>query len=102
VEDQLAALSSLARQEDMNRKASDAADKTEQQFMNRYRSGLVGYTDVVVVQVSALNARRAVLQSQVAQQVASVALIQALGGGWQADWMKDTPTAQGAPAQQAR
>ena len=65
--------------------------KTEQQIINRYRAGQVGYTEVVVAQASALNARRNVLQLQVAQQLAAIGLIQALGGGWQAQWM-----AQGA------
>ena len=73
--------------------ASQAADKTEQQIINRYRAGQVGYTEVVVAQASALNARRNVLQLQVAQQLAAIGLIQALGGGWQAQWM-----AQGARA----
>ena len=40
-----------------------------------------------MAQASALNARRNVLQLQVAQQLAAIGLIQALGGGWQAQWM---------------
>jgi len=88
VEDQLSALTSLAEQVAQSRIASAAADKTEQQIGNRYRAGQVGYTEVVVAQASALNARRSVLQLQVAQQIAAIGLIQALGGGWQADWMQ--------------
>ncbi|MDM0046482.1 efflux transporter outer membrane subunit [Variovorax dokdonensis] len=87
VEDQLTALDSLAEQVAQSRAASAAADRTEQQTDNRYRAGQVNYTDVVVAQVSALNARRSVLQLQVAQQIAAIGLIQALGGGWQASWM---------------
>jgi NodT family efflux transporter outer membrane factor (OMF) lipoprotein len=86
VEDQLTAGASLAQQEDLRREASAAADLTEQQFLNRYRQGQVSYTDVVTAQVSALNARRTLLQLQVNRQSAAVALIQALGGGWQAGW----------------
>jgi len=86
VEDQLTAGSSLAQQEGLRREASVAADRTEQQFLNRYRQGQVSYTDVVTAQVSALNARRTLLQLQVNRQNAAVALIQALGGGWQAGW----------------
>ena len=59
------------------------AERTEQQMLNRYRAGQVGYTDVVTAQASALNARRALLQLQVGRQVAAVGLVQALGGGWQ-------------------
>jgi outer membrane protein TolC len=47
----------------------------------------------VTAQVSALNARRTVLQVQVSRQSAAVALIQGLGGGWQAEWMA-TPTSR--------
>ena len=85
VEDQLSAVASLAQQEGFNREASAAAGKTEQQLLNQYRAGQVAYTNVVTAQAAALNARRAVLQTQVARQIAAVALIQALGGGWQAE-----------------
>lgn len=87
VEDQLSAAVSLEQQLQQYAIASQAADKTEQQILNRYRAGQVGYTEVVVAQASALNARRNVLQLQVAQQLAAIGLIQALGGGWQAEWM---------------
>ncbi len=87
VEDQLTAGASLAEQETMRRQASAAADRTEQQFLNRYRAGTIDYTSVVVAQVSALNARRTLLQVQASRQTAAVALIQSLGGGWHADWM---------------
>jgi NodT family efflux transporter outer membrane factor (OMF) lipoprotein len=89
VEDQLTAGGSLAQQEVLRRDASAAADRTEQQFVNRYRQGQVSYTDVVTAQVSALNARRTLLQLQVNRQNAAVALIQALGGGWHAGWATD-------------
>lgn len=86
VEDQLTAGDSLARQEVLRRAASVAADKTEQQFLNRYRQGQVSYTDVVTAQAAALSARRTLVQLQVNRQTAAVALIQALGGGWHAPW----------------
>jgi NodT family efflux transporter outer membrane factor (OMF) lipoprotein len=89
VEDQLTAGASLARQEGLRREASSAADRTEQQFLNRYRAGTIDYTSVVVAQVSALNARRNLLQLQVNRQNAAVALIQSLGGGWEAEWMAE-------------
>lgn len=82
VEDQLAAARVLEQQEALRRQASQAADQTEQQVMNRYNVGLVGYTEVVSAQVTALNARRALAQVAAARQNAAVALIRALGGGW--------------------
>jgi NodT family efflux transporter outer membrane factor (OMF) lipoprotein len=84
VEDQLAAAQVLQRQQELRRTASQAADEAETQFLNRYRAGQVSYTEVVTAQVSALNARRALVQSQADRQTAAVALIQALGGGWHA------------------
>ena len=84
VEDQLSATRVLAQQQDLRRQASEAADLVEQQIMNRYRAGQVGYTDVVQAQVTALNARRSLVQVQSDRQTVAVALIQSLGGGWQA------------------
>ena len=84
VEDQLSATRALAEQIDLRRQASAAADEVEQQMLNRYNAGQVGYTDVVTAQVTALSARRQLVQAQADRQTTAVALIQALGGGWQA------------------
>jgi NodT family efflux transporter outer membrane factor (OMF) lipoprotein len=83
VEDQLASGRALAEQAELRRQASDSADQTEQQILNRYRAGQLGYTDVVTAQASALSARRALVQVAVNRQIAAIALIQALGGGWE-------------------
>ena len=83
VEDQLATARSLAEQAELRRQASDAADQVEQQVLNRYRAGQVGYTEVVTAQASALSARRALTQAGVNRQVSAINLIQALGGGWE-------------------
>ena len=83
VEDQLAAASVLKTQQQLRRQASNAADQVEQQALNRYRSGLAGYTDVITAQTTALNARRALVQATADRQTTAVALIQSLGGGWQ-------------------
>jgi NodT family efflux transporter outer membrane factor (OMF) lipoprotein len=89
VEDQLVAARVLEEQQARRREASEAADQTEQQVMNRYRAGQVSYTEVVTAQVTALNARRALLQAASSRQAAAVALIQALGGGWNAAQLAD-------------
>lgn len=83
VEDQLSATRVLAAQLAQRRAASAAADLAEAQFLNRYQAGQVGYTEVVTAQVSALNARRALVQAQSDQLTTAVALIQSMGGGWQ-------------------
>lgn len=82
VEDQLAAGKVLAQQQSLRETSATAASQVEQQMLNRYRAGQVGYTEVVTAQVTALNARRALLQAQADRQSTAVALVQALGGGW--------------------
>jgi len=84
VEDQLAAARVLEQQQALRRQASEAADLAEQQMLNRYRQGQVGYSDVVTAQIAALSARRTLMQVGVARQSAALSLIQALGGGWTA------------------
>jgi NodT family efflux transporter outer membrane factor (OMF) lipoprotein len=85
IEDQLAATRILAQQQELQRQASETADKVEQQVLNRYNAGQVSYSEVVQAQVTALNARRTLVQTQSDRQTTAVALIQALGGGWHAD-----------------
>ena len=82
VEDQLSATRVLKVQQELRAQASSAADQVEQQVLNRYRSGLISYTEVITAQTTALNARRALAQSTADRQTTAVALIQSLGGGW--------------------
>jgi NodT family efflux transporter outer membrane factor (OMF) lipoprotein len=84
VENQLAATRTLAEQQELRRLAAEAASQVEEQMLNRYKAGQVSYTEVVQAQATALSARRALVQVQADRQTAAVALIQALGGGWQA------------------
>ena len=82
VEDQLSAAASLEQQQALRREASQAADQTEQEMQNRYKQGLVAYTDVVTAQASALSARRALMQVSLNRQTAAIGMVAALGGGW--------------------
>jgi outer membrane protein TolC len=82
VEDQLVALRVLQQQQVLRQQATRAADLVEQQVLNRYEAGQVGYTEVITAQQNAAAARRALVQAQIDRQLAAVALIQALGGGW--------------------
>lgn len=83
VEDQLVAARVLQQQQALREEAARAADLVEQQQLNRYRAGQVSFTEVVSAQASAQSARRALVQLQADRQTAAVALIQAMGGGWQ-------------------
>jgi outer membrane protein TolC len=50
--------------------------------LNQYRAGIVAYTAVVTAQATALTDAQALLTVRQSRLVASVTLIQALGGGW--------------------
>ncbi|MEJ5989981.1 efflux transporter outer membrane subunit [Ramlibacter sp. PS3R-8] len=82
VEDQLVALRILSEQQVLRLQASQALALVEQQVLNRYQAGQVNYTEVITAQSNAATSRRALVQSQIDRQLAAVALIQALGGGW--------------------
>jgi len=82
VENGLAATRVLEQQQQLRVEAAEAAGLVEEQILNRYQAGQVSYTEVVQAQVTALNARRQLVQVQADRQTAAVALIQALGGGW--------------------
>jgi NodT family efflux transporter outer membrane factor (OMF) lipoprotein len=82
VEDDLSAAETLQRQEASSRVAAQAASQTEEKQLNRYRQGQASYGDVVTAQISALSAKRALLQASLSRQSSSVQLILALGGGW--------------------
>ena len=82
VEDQLVAARILQQQLVLREEAAQAANLVEQQVLNRYQAGQVSFTEVITAQITAQNARRAVAQALSDRQVAAVALIQALGGGW--------------------
>jgi NodT family efflux transporter outer membrane factor (OMF) lipoprotein len=84
VEDQLTAGRVLGDQLEQKRIAADAATRSETQFQNRYVAGQVAFTEVVIAQAAALNARRGLVQAQADQVTTAVALMQAVGGGWSA------------------
>jgi outer membrane protein TolC len=72
----------LQEQQGLRLQASRAADLVEQQIQNRYEAGQIGFTEVIVANQNAQTARRQLVQAQIDRQLAAIALIQALGGGW--------------------
>jgi outer membrane protein TolC len=66
------------------RQAVAAARDSEQLTTNRYKEGTVSYLDVVITQTTALNNERTAVDVLGRRMVASVNLVQALGGGWDA------------------
>jgi NodT family efflux transporter outer membrane factor (OMF) lipoprotein len=84
VEDNLAALRQLDRERQQQTIATAAALRAANQSMFRYKGGLTTYLDVVVIQNLALQAQLANVDIHTRRQLASVQLIKALGGGFQA------------------
>ncbi|RIY42212.1 efflux transporter outer membrane subunit [Neopusillimonas maritima] len=83
VEDYLVDLNSLAREQQSQQRALDAARASLRLTLNQYNAGLIDYLSVVQVETTALAAERASLSLSADRLVAAVQLIAALGGGWQ-------------------
>lgn len=84
VEDQLAALRLLAEQTLAQDRAVSAAARSTSLSDVRYRNGLVSQLDLLDARRSELRNRRQALQVRAARYQATVGLIRALGGGWEA------------------
>jgi len=82
VEDQLAALRILAQETEVQDKAVAAAFEAARIINNQYLVGTVAYTSVIVADQTALGNAETAVNIRQSRLVASAALIQALGGGW--------------------
>jgi multidrug efflux system outer membrane protein len=83
VEDQLAALRLLDEQSTVQARAVASARRATVLSDARYRNGYVSQLDLLDARRSELQNRRQALQVKSAQYQATVALIRALGGGWE-------------------
>jgi NodT family efflux transporter outer membrane factor (OMF) lipoprotein len=84
VEDQLVALRVLQQQAVAQDAAVASARHAVEVTLNQYLAGTVAYTSVITEQTLELSDEQTVLTIQQSRLVASVTLIQSLGGGWQA------------------
>jgi NodT family efflux transporter outer membrane factor (OMF) lipoprotein len=82
VEDELAALRILEEQFQVADQTVKDANLAVTLALNQYKAGTVAYTAVVTAQAIALNDSQTLLNIRESRLVASVTLIQALGGGW--------------------
>jgi NodT family efflux transporter outer membrane factor (OMF) lipoprotein len=100
VEDELATLRILEQQVAVQEQAVKSANLAVQLTLNQYKAGTVAYTSVVTAQTVALGDSETLLAIRQNRLTASVALIQALGGGWDAASLgKSTGTAAQLQAQ---
>jgi len=82
VEDELASLRVLGQQSGVQQAAVQAAQQAVEITLNEYQAGTVAYTIVITAQAALLTDQENALQVQEGRLLASVALVEALGGGW--------------------
>ncbi|MEB3766679.1 efflux transporter outer membrane subunit [Acinetobacter sp. MD2] len=82
IEDDLAKTNSLAKELVHTQQALAAASETARIKRNQYNEGMIDYTDVASSEATRLSNEQSVLQLESIQLQNSVALISALGGGW--------------------
>jgi NodT family efflux transporter outer membrane factor (OMF) lipoprotein len=85
VEDNLVAVRLLKQQLVLQRKAVQDQRRAVDVFINQFRAGTVAYTTVVQGEIILLTDEENLLTTRQDLFLASVALIQALGGGWDAN-----------------
>lgn len=81
VEDQLAALKTLAAEEEALQQAAASAREALVLSESQYAAGTVAYLNVLTAQTTALAAERSLLELRLRRMLASVALVKAVGGG---------------------
>ncbi len=84
VEDALSDLRILEAQSKAQAIAVTSTERAVNATINAYRAGTVSYTSVITEQTQLLANKQTALAIQQSRLVASVSLIQALGGGWTA------------------
>ena len=84
VEDGLAAQRILGTEAAQQGAATAAADRLVTIARSRYRGGITSYLEVSIAETVALNNRRAGVQVLTRRLTNGVALVKALGGGWDA------------------
>jgi NodT family efflux transporter outer membrane factor (OMF) lipoprotein len=82
VENDLASLRYLAEEADQQQTAVTAAQQSLTLEIDRYRAGTDSYLNVITTQAIALNDQQAAVGILQRRMNAAVALIKALGGGW--------------------
>jgi len=82
VEDGLAQVRILSKQLIQQRQAEQSAEQFLKLETGRYQTGIDPYVDVVTAQTTLLTDQQAVITVRIQEMTGAVALIKALGGGW--------------------
>jgi NodT family efflux transporter outer membrane factor (OMF) lipoprotein len=82
VEDGLAQVRILSKQLIQQQQAERSAQEFLKLEMGRYETGIDPYVDVVTAQTTLLSDQQAVITVRISEMMGAVALIKALGGGW--------------------
>jgi NodT family efflux transporter outer membrane factor (OMF) lipoprotein len=84
VEDQLSGLRILEQESGVEQKAVDSAQHSFDLSNQRYKGGVTSYLEVLTAESTLLQNQRTSINLETRQFVASVSLVRALGGGWDA------------------
>ena len=84
VEDELSGLRILEAESAAEQKAVASAQHSYDLSNQRYKGGVTGYLEVLTAEATLLQNQRTAIDLQTRQFVASVGLVRALGGGWDA------------------
>jgi NodT family efflux transporter outer membrane factor (OMF) lipoprotein len=90
VEDHLAALRVLENEAQAQDRAVEAARRSLAISTAQYKAGTANYLQVITTQAIALQDERAAVDIRTRRMVASVLLVEALGGGWNASTLPTT------------
>jgi NodT family efflux transporter outer membrane factor (OMF) lipoprotein len=92
VEDNLAALRILADENGQQDIAVQSAQRSLDLANVRYQGGVTSYLEVITAQNALLDNQRTAIEIRVRRMAASVLLIKALGGGWNASQLPSSKT----------
>jgi len=101
VEDNLASLRILAQESVVQAGAVKAAQESLELTISQYKGGTVSYLNVITAQTTELSSRQNALSIDGRRAAAVVALIEALGGGWDVSQQPSSIQGTAASVQQA-
>jgi NodT family efflux transporter outer membrane factor (OMF) lipoprotein len=88
VEDELVSLRVLEKQAAVEDQLVQASREAERLTLNQYKAGTVPYSSVITAQTARLSSEESALTVFINRLTASVTLIEALGGGWNASQLQ--------------